>query len=278
MYETILVDKVDRIATITLNRPERLNAINETMRGELIAALDDLEVDKAIHVVVLKGAGRAFCSGSDVHDAGVPDSGQELHPGDTYFDWTRAQRAQRFLYKIWDLPKPVIAQVHGACMGTGALLMTMCDLVLVAEDAKIGNARIFMGAGMMGPRYVYAIGLRRAKWMDLLPGWRISGQEAVEWGWANLALPQERLEEETRALAAQLAIVPLTHLALRKVSLNRVWEQWGFKYSTQAGIDFDPLAHKSDAGMAQETNVGEQGFIRFGSQRYSTFPKRHDHA
>ena len=108
------------------------------------------------------------------------------------------------------------------------------------------------GRGDDGTKYAWAVGLRRAKWLDLLPGWRITGTEAVEWGWANLAVPAEDLDDEVAALAAQLAKVPLTYLMFRKVSLNRVWEQMGFRNSLAAGIDFDPLAHKSDDGIEME--------------------------
>jgi enoyl-CoA hydratase len=160
----------------------------------------------------------------------------------------------------------------------GSLLMTMCDLIVIAEDARVGNARIVMGAGMMGPRYAWAIGLRRAKWLDLLPGWRITGKEAAEWGWANLAVPAEQLDDEVRALAEQLAVVPRTHLMFRKVSLNRVWEHMGFRSSVAAGIDFDTLAHKSKAGLEMEDLVGTEGFIRLGSERYTRYPARHNRA
>ncbi len=278
MYSTILLDKTGRIATITLNRPERLNAVNEAMRQDMIAAMDELEEDDGIHVVILKGAGRAFCVGADVHDAGVVGSGSELHPGDTSEDWSRAQKAQRWLFKVWDLPKPVISQIHGYCLGMGTMLMTVSDLVLAAEDAKFGNARIFMGAGMIGPRYVWGLGLRRAKWLDFLPGWRVTGKEAEQWGWINMALPADKLNDEVQALAEQLAMVPLTHLKFRKVSMNRVWEQWGFRHSVAAGIDFDPLAHKSNDGLQVENRVGAEGFIKLGGDLYTRFPARHGHA
>jgi enoyl-CoA hydratase len=277
-YTTLFIDKNDKIATIHLNRPERLNALSETMRAELVAACDELAVDSSVSVVILKGEGRAFCSGADVKNAGIVDSGSELHPGDTAADWLRAQREQLFLWKVWDLPKPVIAQVQGYALGLGSLLMTMCDLVVIAEDARVGNARITMGAGMIGTKYAWAVGLRRAKWLDLLPGWRITGKEAVEWGWANLAVPAEDLDDEVAALAEQLAKVPLTHLMFRKVSLNRVWEEMGFRNSIAAGIDFDPLAHKSTEGLEMENRVGRDGFINVGREMYTSYPARHDRA
>src|SRR6266851_794018 len=202
VFNTILVNQVARVATITLNRPERLNAINQEARVELLEAFNQLGSDESCSVVVLKGAGPAFSSGGDTKDAGVVGSGQEIHRGDTAEDWMRGRRNQELLLKIWDLPKPVIAQVHGAAHGWGSLIMTACDLIVVAEDASIGHARNILGAGIIGPRYVWSVGLRRAKWLDLIPTWRLTGREAVEWGWANLAVPEERLEEEVAALAA----------------------------------------------------------------------------
>jgi enoyl-CoA hydratase len=278
-FTVIEVEIRDKIATVHLNRPERLNAIDSTTRAELITACDELAVDSSVSVVVLKGKGRAFCAGADVR-APIADGldAKYRHPGDTAADWLRAQREQLFLWKVWDLPKPVIAQVQGYALGLGSLLMTMCDLVVIAEDARVGNARITMGAGMIGTKYAWAVGLRRAKWLDLLPGWRITGKEAVEWGWANFAVPAEDLDDEVAALAEQLAKVPLTHLMFRKVSLNRVWEEMGFRNSIAAGIDFDPLAHKSTEGLEMENRVGRDGFINVGREMYTSYPARHDRA
>jgi enoyl-CoA hydratase len=275
-FTVIEVEKRDKVATICLNRPERLNALDGTARAELIAACDELAADSSVSVVVLKGRGRAFCAGADVRApiANGLDPNYR-HPGDTAADWLRAQRDQLFLWKVWDLPKPVIAQVHGYALGMGSLLMTMCDLVVIAEDARVGNARITMGAGMIGTKYAWAIGLRRAKWLDLLPGWRITGKEAVDWGWANIAVPAEDLDDEVAALAEQLAKVPLTHLMFRKVSLNRVWDEMGFRNSLAAGIDFDPLAHKSTEGLEMENRVGRDGFIKVGEEMYTAYPARH---
>jgi enoyl-CoA hydratase len=275
-FTVIEVEKRDKVATIYLNRPERLNALNGTARAELIAACDELAADSSVSVVVLKGRGRAFCAGADVRApiANGLDPNYR-HPGDTAADWLRAQRDQLFLWKVWDLPKPVIAQVHGYALGMGSLLMTMCDLVVIAEDAQVGNARITMGAGMIGTKYAWAIGLRRAKWLDLLPGWRITGKEAVDWGWANIAVPAEDLDDEVAALADQLAKVPLTHLMFRKVSLNRVWDEMGFRNSLAAGIDFDSLAHKSTEGLEMENRVGRDGFIKVGEEMYTAYPARH---
>ena len=278
-FTVIEVEKRDKVATICLNRPERLNALNGTARAELIAACDEFAADSSVSVVVLKGRGRAFCAGADVRApiANGLDPNYR-HPGDTAADWLRAQRDQLFLWKVRDLPKPVIAQVHGYALGMGSLLMTMCDLVVIAEDARVGNARITMGAGMIGTKYAWAIGLRRAKWLDLLPGWRITGKEAVDWGWANIAVPAEDLDDEVAALADQLAKVPLTHLMFRKVSLNRVWDEMGFRNSLAAGIDFDSLAHKSTEGLEMEDRVASDGFINVGREMYTAYPARHGHA
>jgi enoyl-CoA hydratase len=274
-FETILLTRRERTATITLNRPERLNAINEQMRREIITACDELAYDTSVSVVILKGSGRAFSAGHDIYDGGELGSGREFHPGDTAYDWLNCQRKQEYIWKIWDLPKPVIAQVHGHAMGLAACLMTMCDLIVVAKDARIGNARTIMGAGMEGPKFLWAVGMRRAKWLDLLPGWRITGEEAVDWGWANLAVAAEDLDEEVTALADQLSQTPLSHLMFRKASLNRVYEQMGFRSSIAANTDFDPLAHKSDDGIELENRSARAGFIEFG-KICSTYPARHD--
>jgi enoyl-CoA hydratase len=271
-FSTIRLAVSDRVATITLNRPDCLNAINDVMRRELTEACDELAGDPLVNVVVLKGSGRAFCSGHDVKDASA------IHPGDTAYDWTRVRKEQEFLWKIWDLPRPVIAQVHGHAVGVGSILMTMCDLVVISDDARVGNSQIVDGAGMMGPRYVWAIGLRRAKWLDLLPAWWITGREAVDWGWANLAVPASELEGEVNALAAQLASVPLTQLMLRKTSLNQVAEQMGFRASATAGLNFLPIAHKSDHGQEIDAVLAKEGFFSLAARMLTSFPKRHNRA
>ena len=103
-------------------------------------------------------------------------------------------------------------------------------------------------------------------------------KEAVDWGWANIAVPAEDLDDEVAALADQLAKVPLTHLMFRKVSLNRVWDEMGFRNSLAAGIDFDPLAHKSTEGLEMEDRVASDGFINVGREMYTAYPARHGHA
>ena len=271
-YDTLILEKSNRIATITLNRPERLNAINEQMRSEIASACDEIASDRSVSVVILKGTGRAFSVGIDINKS---DRGSNLHSGDTVADWANIHRKQDFLWKIWDLPKPVIAQVHGYALGLGSVLMTVCDLVVVTHDLRIGNARTLMGAGVEGPKYVWSVGLRRAKWLDFLPGWRITGDEAVDWGWANLAVGADEIDDEVNALAAQIAVIPLSHLMLRKASLNRVWEQLAFRSSVMAASDLDAIAHKSDDGVMMEAASASSGFIALGAEQCSQYPARH---
>lgn len=277
MYETIRVDKQDRVATITLNRPERLNAISMQMRAELIDALDEIDEDAGTSVVILKGAGRAFSAGNDVKDLGPVGSGRELHPGDTAFDRRRVQFKQQVHWRIWDLHKPVIAQVHGYCFGTATMLISACDLVVVSEDCKLGNAKITAGAGVIADRYIWSMGLRRAKWLEFLPGWRITGKEAVEWGWANLALPADQLDEDVKALAAQIAVAPLPILMYKKAAMNAVWERQGFRQSEAESMNYHTLALKSDAGKEMEHRISGEGFIKLGAEMHSGYPRRHGH-
>jgi enoyl-CoA hydratase len=274
-FETVLVEKVDSVTTITLNRPERLNAVNPTMRAELMRALDEIAQDESCSVVKLRGAGRAFCSGGDVKNAGRIGSGTELHKGDTAYDWQRGQANHQLLWKIWELPQPVVAQVHGYALGWGSLIVTVCDFVIVADDLRIGNAGTVMGAGMIGPKYVWAVGLRRAKWLDLLPAWRLTGKEAVEWGWANVSVPESELEAETDALIKELSTLTRTHLMFRKASLNQMWDQMGFRSTLSAAQSFDPLAHFSAAGREIENNIGDNGYVATTAKTNAAYLERH---
>ena len=277
MSEILLVDKADRIVTLTLNRPERLNAVSRELRTEICNALESYWDDDSVSVFIIKGAGRAFCAGADIHHLGPRGSGKELHPGkDTIADWEYANKGQEFLFKIWDTPRPVIAQVHGYALGMGFLMMLACDLNIVAEDARLGNARMMTGGGMIGKKYMWYMTPQRAKWMDFIPGWRITGKEAVDWGISNMAVPAERLEEEVQDLARALASYPMPILKIRKKADNRVFEELGMRTSWESGMEWDTIGHKSRAGNESDDRAAKLQW-KEAYDYYSDYPRRHGH-
>jgi enoyl-CoA hydratase len=203
------------IARLTLNRPERLNAVTEELYIELIDALARLSDDAAVRVVLLRGAGRAFCAGADMkaHAAGERGPSERRR----YVELT-----QEACERIQRLPKPVVAQVHGYALGAGAELCLNADFVLMSDDAQIGFPELSIGTYVTGgitftlPRLV---GVARAKRL-LLRGERLSGAQAAEWGLAHDATPAPELEAAAEALAGDLAVLAPVPVRLLKSHLQ----------------------------------------------------------
>lgn len=219
-WDTIELEVADSIATVTLNRPDRLNVMNVTMRDELFACFDHLRtaVDK-VRVVVITGAGDAFCAGGDVNDFdGTP--AEELH------DLMR-HRSHRWFQSLWSLPQPTIAAVNGTAAGGGANLVLATDLAIASERARFGETFIRVGLlPDLGGLYLLPrlVGLRKAKEL-CFTGALISAAELAELGLVSRVVPHERLSEETMALAQELASRPRHTLSLTKMVLNRATEQ-----------------------------------------------------
>jgi enoyl-CoA hydratase/carnithine racemase len=217
-YQTIIYEKKDGVARITLNRPEAMNAINRTMFLEIGSALDDAEQDSAVRVVVMKGAGRAFCAGVDLKFAT-----EELKTLQDQQDLFRLGN-QMALEKMEGLSKPVIAQVHGHCLAGGFEMMMAADLVVAAEDAKIGDQHInvgLFGGGGCVYRLSLLVGMRKTKEL-VLTGRRLSGKEAAELGIVNQCVPANKLESAVAELAAELSTKSPVALRLSKWYINKV--------------------------------------------------------
>ena len=212
-FETILYDTDGPIAFITLNRPERLNTIVPPMPDEFEAAIHAAAADPAVKVVVVQGAGRSFCAGYDFSggfrhwDSQISTDGR-WDPGKDFVFATFPQFAptQKFM-SMWRCPKPVIAQVHGWCVGGGSDTALCADLVIASEDARIGTPYARMWGCYLSGMWLYRLGLTRAK-EYALTGKPLSGKEAAEIGLINKAVPFARLQEEVRRTALQLASIP----------------------------------------------------------------------
>jgi len=215
-FETILYDKKDHVARITLNRPDALNAINRTMVTELGKALDDSDTDRDVRVVVITGAGRAFCSGADLKFAS-----EELTTSQAEQEFFRfANRVM--MRRIETLSKPVIAAVNGYAMAGGFEILTVADLVIAAEDAMIGDMHIkhgLLAAGGAPYRLPLLIGMRKAKEL-MFTGKTITGKEAEEIGLVNKAVPASILQSTVDALAAELAEYSPVAMSITKRLIN----------------------------------------------------------
>jgi enoyl-CoA hydratase/carnithine racemase len=217
-FETILYEKKEGVARITLNRPEAMNAITGKMFREIGQALDDAEQDGGVSVVVLAGSGKSFCAGVDLKYAS-----EELKTLQDQQDLFRLGNKMA-LEKMEGLGKPVIAAVQGYCLAGGFELMMATDLVIAAEDAKIGDQHInfgLFGGGGCVYRLALLVGMRKAKEI-VLTGKRLSGKEAEQLGLVNRAVPAAELESAVAELAAELTTKSPVALRLSKWFINKV--------------------------------------------------------
>jgi enoyl-CoA hydratase len=243
-YETILYDVDGAIATITLNRPERLNTIVPPMPDEFQAAIDEAALDPSVKVIVVRGAGRSFCAGYDFSegfhhwDAFMTTDG-EWDPGKDFLTATAYGPTYKFM-SMWRVPKPVIAQVHGWCVGGGSDTALCADIVIAAEDAQIGTPYSRMWGCYLSGMWIHRLGLAKAK-EHALTGKPLSGAEAAEAGLINSAVPFEELEREVAATAAQLAGIPASQLAAMKLVVNQAYENMGLASTQTLGPILDGL-------------------------------------
>ena len=245
-YQTLLYDTHGALATITLNRPERLNTIVPPMPDELESAVREATADAAVKVIVLRGAGRAFCAGFDFAE-GFHHWDQALttdgawDPGKDFVAATsQSLGAVPKFMSLWRSPKPVIAQVHGWCVGGGSDLALCADLVIASEDARIGTPYSRMWGCYLSGMWLYRLGLRRAKELALT-GASLSGSEAAEVQLINAAVPFERLAEEVGERAAALASLPSSQLAAMKLIVNQAYENMGLASTQLLGPVLDGL-------------------------------------
>ena len=261
-YSTIRYDTEGRTARITLNRPERLNAITPDMPREIHDAVDRANADDAIHVIVLQGAGRAFCAGYDLKDfAERPGTNiciQDM-PWDPMIDYREMKRYTDDMFSLWRSYKPTLCKVHGYAVAGGSDIALCCDIVVMEETAEIG----YMPARVWGcpttAMWVYRIGAEKAKRM-LLTGDRISGTEAKSMGLVHDAVPADRLDATVDALAARMAGVPKNQLMMQKLMINQAYENMGLANTQMIATLFDGMTRHSPEGVWFKKYAEEHGF------------------
>jgi enoyl-CoA hydratase len=230
-----------KIYQIALNRPEKLNALSRALMTELDEALLEAEGDDEVSVIVIKGSGRAFCAGYDLSASETQRAEALDNPA---LDRRRLLESQRHWWKIWDCSKPVIAQVHGYCLAGGTELAMMCDLVVAAEDARIGYPPLRDMGSPVTPVWPWLIGARWAKIL-YFTGDTIDGATAEAIGMVNVAVPAEKLEEAVGLVAERLAKVPVDLLTLHKSQVNRALEVMGIRAAMASGPELDAIGHAS---------------------------------
>lgn len=250
-----------RIAIVTLNRPERLNAINGELIGGLESAVGQANADGEARVIVLQGAGRAFCAGYDLQTApGAEQQAQERTGGwDPMADYAMMSRNVRAFMSLWESPKPVIAQVHGWCVGGGTDMALCSDLIFMAEDARIGYPPSRVWGTPTTCMWVYRLGLEHAKRL-MLSGEAVDGREAVRIGLASRSAPAERLGGEVMSYAEQLATTPSNQLAMNKLLVNQAYENMGLRTTQMIGTIFDGIARHTPEGLGWRDLAMREGF------------------
>jgi enoyl-CoA hydratase len=247
-YETILYEVRSPAALVTLNRPHVLNALSSTLIHEVSEALNAAEADPAVRAVILKGAGRAFCPGYDLKEtAQKPPKG--------VVEWRkRLEHDVRFTLRVWDLKKPVIAAVHGFCLGGGCDLAMMCDITIAAEGTLFGEPEIRFGSGVVTMIMPWVVGLKKSKELLYTGHDKIDAREAMAMGMVNRVVPLERLEAEAIALAKEIAQIDAEAIALTKAAINRTFEIAGLKAGIEYNLEIDTLLEAAETPERVEFN------------------------
>jgi enoyl-CoA hydratase len=259
--ENILYEVRDRVAYITLNRPDRLNAIDAALPGALRSAVERAGGDQAVHVIVLAGAGRSFSAGYDLKDFAEGNRGAATQdmPWDPMRDYRAMKAFTDDFMSLWRSPKPTIAKVHGHAVAGGSDLALSCDLVVMAEDARIGYPPARVWGCPTTAMWVYRLGAEKAKRM-LFTGDLVDGRTAQAMGLILEAVPADRLDAAVDALARRISAVPKNQLLMQKLVINQALEQMGLATSQILAAVFDGIARHSPEGLWFKQLAEREGF------------------
>jgi enoyl-CoA hydratase len=280
-YSDILYTTRGRIATITLNRPQRLNAITLGMPGELAHAVERANLDNGVHVIILAGEGRAFCSGYDLIDFAEGEGeqpGSQLGNGeaengswDPMLDFYGMHQNTRHFMSLWRSYKPTIARIHGPAVAGGSDIALCCDLALMADEAMIGYPPARVWGCPTTAMWVYRLGAERAKRM-LLTGDLVGGQEAADMGLVLESLPLADLDERVEALAARMSGVPKNQLMMQKMMINQAYDNMGLSNTQMVATLFDGITRHSPEGVWFKQRAEQVGFKQAVMERDSGAP------
>ena len=250
--DLVLVDEpAPHVRRVTLNRPAKRNAISTPLRVALLERLRAHDADEDVRVTIVRGAGPCFSAGYDLGSGSLMD-GSPFHSAPGPGQWAR--QANDTWFSVWDLAKPVIAQVHGYAIAGGSELASACDLVYVAEDAEISYPIVRIASPPDWQYHTVLLGMRRA--MELmLTGDPITGAEAATIGWANRAFPADRLEDQVLAVASRIAGVPSDLTQINKRSVHRAFDVWGARAAIRAGTELQALASHTASARAFTENA-----------------------
>ncbi len=238
--QVLLVEDIGPVRRLTMNRPKALNALSTELIAAMSTALDAAADDDDVRVLILRGAGRAFSAGYDLHEdaeAGTKDS----------VAWYRElQHSVDEMLKFFDHPKPIIAQVQSFCLAGGCDLMMVCDLTVCSDDAKFGEPEIRFGSGVVTMVMPWLLGARKAKELLFTGEDRIDAQEALRIGMVNRVVPAAELDDATLKLAEEIAKNDPFAVSMQKRAINAAWEGAGFREAIAANVALDTMIETAD--------------------------------
>ena len=268
-FEFLLVERIGRVARITINRPDRRNAISRAVQNELIAAVEAAGADAAVHAVIIRGAGKSFCSGYDVTPAGEAGLGaaEQVSLPRRAVETVNMARGWG---RIWNAPVAVIAQIHGHCLAGGTDLALNCDLIVTAEDAIIGFPALRMGGTPPTNMWLYHVGAQWAKRL-LFTGDTFTGRFAEKIGFALEAVPADGLDAHVLALATRTGAMGRDIVAINKHVLNRGIDLMGRAILQEISAPMDAIANQAPEMAAFQARAQEIGLAKAFRERDAPF-------
>jgi enoyl-CoA hydratase len=289
--DTLTYERDGRVARVTLNRPHRGNGITLAMPSELATAVEQADLDPAIHVIALSGNGKGFCGGYDLvqsaergeeafGDAGSP--GSPLDPAtiaanhdpdgtwDPMVDYAMMRRNVRGFMSLFHADKPVVCKVHGFCVAGGTDMALCSDLLVIAADARIGYPPARVWGVPTTALWAHRIGPEKAKRL-LFTGDLITGAEALDWGLATEAPAPDQLEERFESLLARIARMPVNQLVMMKLLVNQALHSQGLHATQALGTVFDGVARHTPEGYAFQARAAAAGFKQAVRERDEPF-------
>jgi enoyl-CoA hydratase len=266
--DTVLtVEDLGPVRRLTMDRPDSLNALNEELVNALSGALDEAAADDDVRVVILRGAGRAFCAGYDLNE----DAGEGVLDASHWHESLRRSTEQ--MLKFLDNPKPVIASVHSYCLAGGTDLMLACDLAVAADDAYFGYVDVRFGSGVVSMFLPWVVGVRAAKELLFTGEDRVNAEDALRLGLVNRVVPRADLGDATLALADEIAKNEPFVVQTTKRAVNRVWDVAGFRAAMAANTELDVMIEAANLPARDEfrritTEQGLKAAIAWRDARY----------
>jgi len=260
----VTYEKDGRIGRITLNRPEVMNAIDDEVPVELADCVARANADPGVHVIILSGAGKAFCAGYDLAyyaqaTGGSGNSATQEMPWDPMKDYAFMMRNTELFMSLWRSYRPVIAKVHGFAVAGGSDIALCADMIVMEDEAEIGYMPVRVWGCPTTAMWVYRLGPERAKRM-VFTGDRIKGKEAEQMGLVLKSVPKADLDAEVERLAERMATVPVNQLMMQKLVVNQAIEAMGLKQTQMFATVFDGITRHSPEGLNFKHRAEEVGW------------------